>query len=371
MRHPMYALGVLKEAGWHVRAWCFESDLKEGDAEVRHWRAPNLPSALPLIWFFLRANFARWTYFMVNGRKPAAIVHTSSAFYLGADLIGVQFVNALWAKKQMELGFHTWKQFAQWVFTLIGVFMDYCQFRHSESRRFLCASESIADAVRERVHPAALVDALPNGYDETRFNAAVRERWRAAMREKLGFSSTDTVFAFLSTGHYERKGFWLAVDALALVRSRDERTDLKFLVIGGTEAALAQLRSQLEARHSGFSEWVIFVGQQPRVEEYLAAADAFLYPSYFEAFCLAEIEAAAMGIPLLITPHYGSEMILKVGINGLLLEWDPALIAEKICRFILLGPTAFKLDTGGALTRAEYARSLLAFYSKSLEGATD
>jgi len=50
-----------------------------------------------------------------------------------------------------------------------------------------------------------------------------------------------------------------------------------------------------------------------------------------------EIEAAAMGLPLLLTPHHGSEMILKDGVNGLVLPFDAAGIAAIIVNGIRMG----------------------------------
>ena len=101
---------------------------------------------------------------------------------------------------------------------------------------------------------------------------------------------------------------------------------------------------------------------QPDVEKYYAASDTFLFPSYFEAFCLAEIEAAACGLPLLLTPHHGSEMILRDGKNGRLLSFDPSVMGEQIAEFIQDGLPNSEPGAGRGLTRAEYADTLLAAY---------
>ena len=103
-----------------------------------------------------------------------------------------------------------------------------------------------------------------------------------------------------------------------------------------------------------------------QVERYLAAADAFLFPSYFEASCLAEIEAAAMGLPLLVTRHPGTEMIARPGKNGLFLEADPGDIADKMQRFAAKEFVFEVPQTGEALTRKEFAQRVASIYESFL-----
>ena len=73
----------------------------------------------------------------------------------------------------------------------------------------------------------------------------------------------------------------------------------------------------------------------PDVEKYFAAgADAFLFPSYSEAFALVEVEAAACGLPLFLTRHHGSEMIFEENVNGRYVEFDAAKIADVLREFV-------------------------------------
>jgi len=140
---------------------------------------------------------------------------------------------------------------------------------------------------------------------------------------------------------------------------------MRLLVVGGLPGTLRGLQSRLAKEHPDWSEWILFTGTQAEVEKYYAAADAFLFPSYFEAFSLAEIEAAATGLPLLLTPHHGSEMILRDGVNGLLLEFDARKIAGKL-RSFLDAKTPFEHSLGKAVNRAEYAKRLERFYEERL-----
>lgn len=163
-------------------------------------------------------------------------------------------------------------------------------------------------------------------------------------------------FAFVSLGHHRRKGFWLAIEALALIRAEGFR-NARFLVIGGLPATLTAIQERLERTVNDWREWITFTSQQSAVEHYLAAADAFLYPSYFEAFCLAEIEATALGLPLLLTPHHGTEMILRDGVNGLKISYDPREIAETLRTVLTEGTVKFTRDLGKALNPHRLCRA--------------
>jgi UDP-glucose:(heptosyl)LPS alpha-1,3-glucosyltransferase len=60
------------------------------------------------------------------------------------------------------------------------------------------------------------------------------------------------------------------------------------------------------------------------------ASDIFVFPTYYEAFSLATLEAAAAGLPILMTRVNGSDEILIENKNGYLIERNATNIAEKI-----------------------------------------
>lgn len=373
-KHLLYAAPHLLAAnndGWELRAWCFV-----------HEPAPTLPAAvevrrlhpLPLLhgplwlWnFWLVANGHGLFMRALRGRPPARVAHTMGGLYLGADVASVHFVNVVWLRRQLQLGIRGWREAASWLVSVGGALMDWLQFRNRRCHFFLAVSDSIGAEVRARCHLGAVVDTLPNSYDETRFNPVTRTRWREAMRTELGFGTRDFVFVFVSQGHHRRKGFWLAVEALRRLRATGEQQlQARFLVVGGRPATVTALGSGLDQVAPDWRTWVRLTGAQPEVERYLAAADAFLFPSYFEAFCLAEIEAAALGLPLLLTPHHGSEMVLREDINGRYLDFDPAVMAGQIAGFMRTSNVATGRLPPGAMTRAVYAEALSNFYRRCM-----
>ena len=64
--------------------------------------------------------------------------------------------------------------------------------------------------------------------------------------------------------------------------------------------------------------------------DYYCAGDIFVFPSLYEAFSLATLEAAASGLPIIATKINGTEELIKEGYNGFFVKRDPKDITEKI-----------------------------------------
>ncbi len=150
---------------------------------------------------------------------------------------------------------------------------------------------------------------------------------RHAFRENLGWTSEDIVLAFVALGHYERKGLPLLLQAL---READD-SRLKVIVVGGSSGGIAAYRER--ATKIGLNGNIKFVRTQKDVRPYLWAADALTLPSHYEVFPLVVLEAAAAGLPLLVTPLNGVEEFLRDGENGLLMQRDAAGVSNCIARF--------------------------------------
>jgi glycosyltransferase involved in cell wall biosynthesis len=92
-----------------------------------------------------------------------------------------------------------------------------------------------------------------------------------------------------------------------------KRQDVHVLVVGdGDPASVAPLiRPPMADR-------IHFTGlQQP--EPYFAAADCFVFPSRCEGFGLVMAEAAACGLPLVVTPAGVGAELVEPGLSGYLL----------------------------------------------------
>jgi len=162
---------------------------------------------------------------------------------------------------------------------------------------------------------------------------------RAGFRAERGASPEDLVLVFVALGHFERKGLHLVLEALA--RLRDPR--VRLWVVGGEK----DLVSAWERRASGLglAERVRFFGMQKDVRPFLWGADAFVFPSVYETFSLVSFEAAAAGLPLVVTPLYGVEEFMRDGETGFVVERSAEGVAEAIGRLLIMPPEA-RLELG-------------------------
>lgn len=150
-------------------------------------------------------------------------------------------------------------------------------------------------------------------------------------RKELGFSPDDVVFVFVALGHFERKGLNLLLRALKQL----DDTRIKLLVVGGEPDLVSSYIGY--AASLDLSKRTKFVGMQQDVRRYLWAADVFALPSAYEVFPLVALEAAAAGLPLLVTRLSGVEEFIREGENGMVVERTVESISSALNRFVGLG----------------------------------
>jgi glycosyltransferase involved in cell wall biosynthesis len=375
MKHLVYAVPALIDAGWRVTviAENIESSLP---VEFQRLKPQMQISILGGIGLCGRVQKIVREFRI---RYPEAIIFGTPAMPYNADVSAVHFLQHVWVREARKVSGMDWRERVWLVLARMSSRRAGKDFSSNRSAIWLPVSESIAKELREAVACPDRVHVLANSYDEARFNSDVADHRRGLKRAELNFGTEEFAFAFLSQGHHRRKGFWVAIEAMARLRKKKLPYDPHFLVIGGLPETLNRIRQTLSHQIPDWCDWIHFVGMVERPEEYLAAADAFLFPSYFEAFCLAEIESAAMGLPLLLTPHHGSEMILEHGRNGLAIGWRPQDLSNQLFEFLTgasplgpidpdsLRPQNFKPDVGRALNRSQYSSALLEFLERAYE----
>lgn len=355
MRGVVLSLPELKARGMEIEVWCWECDpslpLDKVVRLPRFGRLPVLGYYAFSFWAMLRA----WWLFKIQKVARPEIIY-SVAWYLPAcDVAHLHFSPWDWKARQRVLGLRSLRDLYERLVNEIALVWANFALRITTARAVLCVSEAVAADIRAHQNKFA-IKLLPNCYDPSRFNPTVCELHRDAMRKALKFAPEEKVFVFASTGHYRRKGFLLAVQALEQLRK--SHPSARFLVVGGRPQSLKRLQAQLDILHPGWREWITFAGMVPDVERYFAAADGFLFPSYSEAFALVEVEAAACGLPLFLTGHHGSEMILEDGHNGLLLEFDADSIAVVLGKFVSGQWKPTPARAARLLDKATYARLL-------------
>ncbi len=166
------------------------------------------------------------------------------------------------------------------------------------------------------------VRVIPNGADLEVFSPQQRGPFRSEIRDRCGFAADDFVVVF-SGGDWRRKGLELLI--WAIERLADPK--VRLLVIGDDRNG-KDIRDLVQRRD--LSPIVKFAGFQKEVQRYYAAGDLFVFPTLYEAFSLATIEAAASGLPVIMSDASGAVDLLGDGDCGAILPRDPIAIADKI-----------------------------------------
>jgi glycosyltransferase involved in cell wall biosynthesis len=171
----------------------------------------------------------------------------------------------------------------------------------------------------------APVKIIPNAADTGVFKPLAQSE-RIQWRKANGLGEQDLLLVFVG-GEWKRKGLDFAIRALQLIR--DEKVKL---LVFGRDAEQAKFENL--AAECGVSQRVFFVGFRRDVAEAMGASDIFVFPSWYEAFSLATIEAAACGLPIVATKINGTEDFIVPGETGFFIEHDPEQIAEVLSKLI-------------------------------------
>lgn len=194
---------------------------------------------------------------------------------------------------------------------------SYC-LRGGRVRRVIGISHGVAREVSD-AYPAVAdrVEVIPYGLDHERFR--VSSEAREQRREQLGLEPGQLAAVFVG-GDWERKGLSDAIQALAAA------PEWTLLVVGRGDRA----RHEEVARRAGVGERVRFLGPERFPEATYNAADAFVFPTRYETFSLVSHEAAACGLPLLVTEVHGVDELIDPGSNGWFIQRDPQDIASRL-----------------------------------------
>jgi glycosyltransferase involved in cell wall biosynthesis len=134
---------------------------------------------------------------------------------------------------------------------------------------------------------------LPNGIDLKSF--CYNENSRQGVRRELGIDENSTVL--MHTGRFaEVKNHTFLIDIFAEYQSIVPDSQLILIGVGPLKAGI---EAKVERLH--LSDKVKFVGLRSDVNRICSAADIFLFPSLFEGFPVALIEAQANGLTCLVS----------------------------------------------------------------------
>lgn len=232
---------------------------------------------------------------------------------------------------------------------------------------------AVSDKVRSEIRahygrPADTVMVIPNGVDLETFHPDLVPRWCKTMRERMGLGKDRFVLLFV--GHrFRNKGARYAVETVARLPER------AVLVIVGDDRPESIRDPRGELSPLVRSGRVLFAGFERDIRRYYAAADALIFPSYYESFGLVVLEAMAVGLPVVTARTVGMGCdIIRDGENGFVVDrpWDVEGMAERV-RLLMEDPKLAQRIGARARKVAEsyswdrYAAQTLSVYERMCE----
>jgi len=149
-----------------------------------------------------------------------------------------------------------------------------------------------------------------SGVDINRFQPS--KVHRSLIRKQLNIK--DDCLIFLFVGRLKReKGVFELVEAFKNICKNHDNITL--LIVGPDEEGL---KKELISYLDTYKELVKFIDFTKMPEQYMAASDVFVLPSYREGFGSVIIEAASSGLPSIGSNIYGLSDAIKTDETGLL-----------------------------------------------------
>lgn len=270
---------------------------------------PSRPFTIANPWFILVAS-------LLVGLRGRGIVHSTGAIVLNrVDVCTVHFCHRAVARlprfSRASRGGLAYRLNARISKAMSRLAERWC-YRPARAGRLVGVSLGVARELREN-YPAMRerITVIPNGVDTAAFSPT---------DEAAAAPPAGRLRALFVGSEWERKGLRIAIEALR------DNPDVSLTVVGeGDREAFGRL-----AAEAGAGERVEFAGSTSDVAAWFRRVDVFVLPTAYETFSLVTYEAAACGLPLLVTRVNGVEDLLRDGENGWFVERDPADVGRRL-----------------------------------------
>lgn len=136
--------------------------------------------------------------------------------------------------------------------------------------------------------------------DKFRFNPTARQ----CLRKELGIDDTTKVFINVGRCTEQKNQKFI----LSLAKERAYKNEL-YVIIG--EGPLS--KELTKQKNDGRLDNVILTGKRTDIEEWLSAADVFLFPSVYEGLGIVAVEAEASGLKVLASDTIPPEADMGLG----------------------------------------------------------
>jgi len=300
------------------------SDQCELDEGV-HWVRVPLPAGPVFLRYWIFQMLATFEYIVWRmGNQVPDLVQSTQGEFLWPDVCYAHFCHGAYLcnqwKRSTAKGL---RRVARRMNHTYNAFVERRAFSHA--KKIVVPSHGLAKELAV-MYPevARKIEVIPNPVDVPQLSRPP-EFDRTGARNSLGFMPNNRIFSFLALGDFGRKGLDVVIEAFTLL-STEDRSHARILVVGGQTAEIREYQDKVS--RAMLSENFKFVGFQKDPRPYLWVSDVFVFPSLYETFSLAIHEAAAAGLPVIVTQGlYGAEEFVMESQNG----WIVPRTAEGVC----------------------------------------
>ena len=215
-------------------------------------------------------------------------------------------------------------------------------FKRNLYKQITCISEQCKKEIIQHYEIYANdIEVIYNGVDTRAFTPQNRIRYRDVIRVKYAVAPDEVLLLFVGSG-FKRKGLKYVIDALSLI---DKDKKVKLLVAGRGKVR----EYQKLAEENGITDKIIFIGIYKNIQEIYAAGDIFVFPSEYDAFGTACLEAMASALPVIASKTSGVSEIITPGIDGFIINHP--IVAKEIVNYINLLLEKEKREQMGSAAR--------------------
>lgn len=252
---------------------------------------------------------------IIKRDSPGIIIHSQGTESLKCDVLTMHSCHKAWVKQHIR---EKNRKFTVNPTDYVRLTIEKRVVEHG-CKKIISVSEGVKLEILDNYNvPADKIIVIPNGVDLNEFYQDKLKR--REIRSTLNINESDVVMMF--SGHeFKRKGLEYIIKSL-----KDVDDNIKLLVVGKDDTKpYKELASKLDV-----SDRILFAGFVTDIQGYYSASDIFVFPTAYEAFSLATLEAVASSLPILATKVNGTEELIRDGYNGSFISRDPKDIAEKI-----------------------------------------
>jgi len=191
----------------------------------------------------------------------------------------------------------------------------------------IAISEQMAEDLRERYGVRSPISVVPHGINTARFNPGNRDRFRHQVRAELGISEDRTLALYvgdLTKSHTHLKSLAAATP------------EVEFIIVTPSR------------QYHWLAANVRILPPTREIERYYAAADAFVFPTTYDAFGMVVLEAMASGIAVFCSDQAGAAELIASGFDSVVSSLDDWVEGARAglrdrARLATLGGEAFRM----------------------------